>query len=614
VTRHAARKGLPMIAAPDAREMTDTDVLIIGGGGCGLAASIFLADAGVNAYLIERHPGTAIVPKAHILNPRTMEILNYHGIADEVYSRGPSEAENSAMRWYTSLGGDEPWDRQLILRVDAWGGGALKQHYESLTGFRHGNLPQNQLEPILRTHAERRSPGSIHFNSNLVGLEQRDERVVATIHDRTANSTYSVSARYVIAADGGKTVGPALGIRMVGPETFVTTVSVYFRADLSAYLSDDDACVRSFIRPNPNGEWTRTGLIAQGPDRWGRHNREWVATVTLPNEADASDYDNDKAAAAVRERLNLPGLELEVIRFTSWKVEGVYAERYRDRRIFLAGDAAHRHTPMGGLGLNSGIQDAHNLSWKLAAVVQGMAHPPLLDSYEPERQPVAKRNAEFATFAFFNHLTSVSGFGLVPGASEDYNREILTRVFADTEDGATRRVRLHETFNILRLESRAADLELGFTYAGSPVVTPDRTPAPPRDPAVYDYVQVARPGHRLPHAWLGLGRERLSTHELVKPGRFLLLVGSDGERWKAAAAAESEHRGLPIDVAVVGGLGGLTDLDRSWTKLRGHGEGGAVLVRPDGHVAFRAFDEHAVNELASAVRTALGESKEKTTT
>ncbi|SFI60851.1 MULTISPECIES: FAD-dependent monooxygenase [Microbacterium] len=584
----------------------DTDVLIIGGGGCGLSASVFLADAGVHAYLVERHPGTAIMPKAHILNPRTMEIFAQHALAEEVYARGAKPEENRAMRWLTSLGGDQPWDRQPLHTVDAWGGGALADHYREVTASRHGNLPQKLLEPVLRRHAEERSPGLVHFHHEVVDLEVRESDVHVHVLDRDTAERYLVRARYVIAADGGKTVGPLLGIPMIGPKPFVTTISVYFQADLSPHLDNGDACVRSFIRPDPAGEWTRTGLIAMGPDTWGRHSSEWVATVTLTAAEQATEFDEAAAADAVRARLNLPDLKLDVLRFTRWQVEGVYSEHFAAGRVFLAGDAAHRHSPMGGLGLNSGIQDAHNLSWKLAAVVRGEADPRLLDSYEIERQPVTRRNVEFATFAFFNHLTAASGFGMVPDAPAEFNRDILERLFSDTQDGATRHVRLRETFNILRLESRATDLELGFEYSDSPAVVPDGTVAPPRDPEVHRYVPVARPGHRLPHAWLRRGEQRVGTHDLVRPGRLTLITGAASDAWAEAAASAIAEHATAVDVVVIGPEGDVQDVDGGWSRLRQHDDSGAILVRPDGHVAFRGFHADAASDLVDAIGVALG--------
>jgi 2,4-dichlorophenol 6-monooxygenase len=276
--------------------------------------------------------------------------------------------------------------------------------------------------------------------------------------------------------------------------------------------------------------------------------------------------------------------------------------------VFLAGDAAHRHSPHGGLGLNTGIQDAHNLTWKLAAVVAGAASPALLRSYEAERRPVAIRNVEFATFAFFNHLAVASGFGVLPGAPAEHNREILRVLFSDTADGATRRVRLREFFGTLRMEFAAADIELGFEYADSPAVVPDGTPAPSRDPAGNDYRPVARPGHRLPHAWFDRLDERVSTHDLLRPGRFLLIAGAGGAAWIDAAGAVSARAGMPIDAMRAGAGAELQGGDGTWYALRGHDDAGAVLVRPDGHIAYRAQTAapDAAEALGAALATVLG--------
>ena len=151
--------------------LDQVDVLIVGGGGCGLAASIMLSDLGVDHLLIERHPGTAIMPKAHELNPRTMEILAQHGVAQDVYRMGAPFEHNCAVRFFTSFGGSEVWHRRELHREDAWSGGLLAEHYRPLTAYRHGNLPQMQLEPLLRRHAEERAPGRVLFHHELVRFE-----------------------------------------------------------------------------------------------------------------------------------------------------------------------------------------------------------------------------------------------------------------------------------------------------------------------------------------------------------------------------------------------------------------------------------------------------------
>jgi 2,4-dichlorophenol 6-monooxygenase len=419
-------------------------------------------------------------------------------------------------------------------------------------------------------------------------LAEHASGVTATLNDRDTHATSTVHARYVIAADGGKTVGSMLGIAMEGPEPFVDTISVYFRADLSPYFDNDDAVLRFVVRPTPEGAWMRTGCLAMGPTRWDRHSEEWVVTITTPVGHEHDEADAEQAAAGVRERLNLPDLELEVLRHSRWQIESLLAERYREGSVFLAGDAAHRHSPHGGLGLNTGIQDAHNLTWKLAAVIHGAADPALLDTYETERRPVARRNVDFATFAFFNHLAVGAGFGVLPGAPVEHNRAALVALYADTIDGEMRRARLREFFDTLRMEFGAADIELGFAYGDSPAVVADGTPPPLRDAFGHHYIQTSRPGHRLPHAWFEHQGERVAAHDLVRPGAFLLLAGERGEDWVGAAERAATAAGVTIDAHRVGPDAELRGADDAWSGLRGHDARGALLVRPDGHVGFRA--------------------------
>jgi 2,4-dichlorophenol 6-monooxygenase len=585
-----------------ATELPDeVDVLIVGGGGCGLAAAIMLSDLGVDSLLVERHPETAIMPKAHILNPRTLEIFRQHGLSEDVYRIGAPRESNSTCRWYTSLGGPEPWDAKELHRVDAWGGNSLRAHYGALSASRHGNVPQMQLEPLLRRHAEERNPGRILFHHGLTSFTQDEDRVRAEVHVRDSDSIKAVSARYVIGADGGKTVGAMLGIPMSGPEPFVVSINVFFRADLSPYLRNDDSLIRLFIRPAADGSWTRSGLVAQGPTRWDRHCETWVVGVTM---APGGELDDETVADAVRGRLGLPELDMEVIRYSRWRIEAVLADRYGEGRVFLAGDAAHRHSPMGGLGLNTGIQDAHNLAWKLAAVVKGQADPALLESYEAERRPVGRRNIDFATFAFFNHLAVSGAFGVLPTAPEEHNRAALESLFGDTPDGGTRRERLRGFFDTLRMEFQCADIELGFDYADSPAVVPDGTAAPPRDPAGHEYHPTTRPGHRLPHAWLDRFGEHVPIHDLVRPGTFVLLTSDNGVAWREAAQRGAERHGIELDAHGIGPASDLRDRDGAWEALRGHDDGGAVLLRPDAHVCFRAAT--AAGDPQAALDAALG--------
>ena len=592
-------------------DVRDVPVLVVGGGGAGLTAAVMLADLGVETLTIERHPSTSILPKAHILNPRTMEIFDRHRLADEVYEVGTPIENLGKTTWYTSLGGSEPWSRQMFFQTDAWGGGDLASSYAEATAYVSGNLPQLHLEPLLRRHAERRTrAGDVLFNCELTTLEQNGDHVIAHLLDRSADEQITVRAQYLVGADGGKTVGPALGIEMQGPAPFVNVISIHFAADLSEYIREDASIVRMVARPTVDGGWIRGGCIAMGPTRWDRHSEEWRVSVTLPIGAThPAEYDDARAVADIRRQLDIPDLEVDEIKVISfWLLESVVADRYQVGRVFLAGDAAHRHSPMGGLGLNTGIQDVHNLTWKLAAVIHGHAAPGLLDSYERERRPVGARNVQWATFNFYNHLAAGSGFGMLPGAPEEHNRAALEALFADTPDGENRRARLAEYYWTARREFQQLDIEMGFDYADSPVVVADGSPPPPHDPLERSYQPTTRPGHRLPHAWLTAQHESLSTHQLLTPGHFLLLTGPGGDPWCDAAQQCATEIGVPIDAYKIGEHCELGDRDGKWAALRGHDDDGAVLVRPDGHIAFRTPHraDNPTERISSALTIVLG--------
>jgi len=562
----------------------EVPVLIVGGGGCGLTASIFLSELGVESLLVERHESTSHLPKAHYLNQRTMEIFRQHGIADSVYAVGTPLENFGKVRWRTSLGGDGPLDARTFYTMDGFGGGSLYDLYAADSPCLSSNLPQIRLEPILRRHAEDRAPGRVRFGHELVAFVEDAEGVTATVQDRAADSTYEVRAQYMIAADGGKTVGEKLGVTMQGPSGLLDMVSTHFRADLSDY-ADETCLITWFLNPDGAGSWGSGAMVPMGPT-WGKHSEEWVVHFTFGPD-DPERFDEEAIVPRLKELLKLPDLELEVLKVSHWILEGVLADRYRVGRVFLAGDAAHRHPPTTGLGLNTAIQDSHNLAWKLAAVLKGQAAPSLLDSYEPERQAIGMRNVDWAMFTFLNHLVIDAGLGLIPGQPPEANRAAMEAFFAETPMGATRRARAKEVIDTQRTEFQAHDLEIGFYYAEGALI-PDGSAAPPSDPMGGKYHPTTRPGHRLPHAWLDRAGERLSTHDLVSKDGFVLLTDPSGSAWVSAAEEAAEKFGVTVRAVTIGEGGDCTDAEGTWARLREIGDGGAVLVRPDNHVAYRA--------------------------
>jgi 2,4-dichlorophenol 6-monooxygenase len=560
-------------------------VLIVGGGGCGLTTSLLLSDLGVEHLLVERHSETSHLPKAHYLNQRTMEVFRHAGVADAVYAVAIPQANISRVCWWTTLAGDGPYDRRNLLSIDAFGGGSLAETYTADSPCESCDYPQLRLEPLLRDHAERRNPGGVRFGHELEDFEQDDDGVTATIADRGTGERTRVRADYVVAADGGKTIGPALGVTLEGPTGLADMVSIHFSADLAEWIQDERSMMHKFLNGEGEGAWASGSLGPMGPTP-GRHSEEWVLHFAFRPDDDTR-FDEDEMVPRMRELLKLPTLEPEIHRISHWLIEAVVADRYRVGRILLAGDAAHRHPPTTGLGLNSGIQDAHNLAWKLHAVTAGHADHRLLDSYEQERRPIGARNAEWALMAYQNHALGYVGLGFQPGQPE-HNRAALAAFFADTPDGAVRRQRFAEVANTQRMEYQAHDVEIGFAYPEGAVV-PDGSEAPERDPMGTRYTPTTRPGHRLPHAWLTLEGEERSTHDLIRPGRFLLLAGPDGRAWCEAAGVAGERLGVELDAYCVDGSGGeLADPAGGWRRHRETGDDGAVLVRPDGHVAWRS--------------------------
>jgi 2,4-dichlorophenol 6-monooxygenase len=569
----------------------EVPVLIVGGGGSGLTSSMLLSALGVRSLLVSRYAETSWMPKAHVLNQRSMEVFADIGVAPAILARATPSERFKGFGWYTGLGGGGPEGAhgRRIGFAEAWGGGYEDPDYIAASPCASVNLPLIRLEPIIKKHAESSPHADVRFNHELVDLVQDADGVTATVLDRGSGETYRVRSSYVIGADGGRTVADLVGIEMSGTAKLRKMLMVHMSADLSEHFDDPEVEFRWVFNPeHPEHLHFAIVLVAMGPDNWGHQSEEWSVTMAYaPDDPDPTDMDIVKW---MREALGLPDFSPTIHHKAEWWFDTVLANEFRAGRVFLVGDAAHRHPPTGGLGLNGAIQDAYNLCWKIAAVLAGRAGDDLLDTYDTERRPVIEANTATAMRAAENLQKMPSVLGVSQDKTSEENWAALRLFWEDLPGAEERRQAFSEYLGQRTLEYRQHGTDFGYTYNSDAIVS-DGTPAPVPLDAVRLYEPSTRPGAGLPHAWVLRAGERVPLRSLVHDGHFALIAGEDGEAWVQAAEKLAAERDIPLRAARVGvDRGNLIDVRLAWLKNREITPDGAVLVRPDGFIAFRSID------------------------
>jgi len=537
-----------MVGCPAKREgvMKEIPVLIIGGGPVGLTASILLSQAGIRSLLVERHPGTAVHPKARGINGRTMEIYHQCGVEAAVRAAGLPPHHTGMIIWAKTLAGEE-----LERRVP-WRAGAQAK---AVSSVRNCLCAQDDLEPVLRAFAEQQGAGELKFSTEAISFAQQADGVDVTVRDVVGGEEYAVRARYVIAADGAQSrVRRELDVRMLGRKDVYDSVNIVFNADLTQWTAQRPAALY-FIE---NDRIRGTFLTINARDRWG-----FLISAMGAFGITASDLNAARATEFIRLAAGVADLSVRILGVAPWTASAHVAEQYRHGRIFLAGDAAHEMPPTGGFGMNTGVQDVHNLAWKLAAVLKGLASPKLLGTYHDERQPVARAITEQSLI----NATSM-------GRLEQTKRNASARPEYLNEQG----------------------MIFGASYVSSAVV-PDGSEAPHIADPVTDYVPSARPGGRAPHVYFERDGRQASTIDVVGDG-FALLTASGGHAWIEAAKALNGT--LPLKTLAIE--------DDSFASAYELEKSGAVLVRPDGHVGWRsqAAAQNPSRTLRDALATIMG--------
>jgi len=561
-------------------------VLIVGGGGAGLTASMLLSTYGVEHLLVSSLPTTSVLPKAHVLQQRAMEVFCDVGVADEIYARGTPAENMSSTAWYLDVAGHEAAGR-LIHKMEAWDGGGTDPAWVAASPCRQANLPQIRLEPILKSRAEELNPQRIRFGHEVVAIDQTEDVAVATVRVRETGATYTVTADYVIAGDGGRTVGRLLGVELDGLRDVMRTVSIHMSADLSACQQDDDVLIRWIVHTRYGGAFSV--LVPMGPHNWGRRSEEWVFHMNYPPEFEEMFDTDDKVIALMRERIGLAEFDPQVHIVTRWRVEGLLAPRTKLGRVFLVGDAAHRHPPTGGLGLNSAVHDVYNLCWKIANVLRGVAGPGLLDTHHPERFPSVARNTQRSVENALNHLAIIGAVGITPDASPEQCRRNALELWEDGPAGEARRELVWRAVASQSMEFKEHNVEYGF-QARSAAVVDDGTPEPASPDDVRVYTPSTRPGSPLPHADVQRQGVTLPLRAVAPPDSFLLVAGEAGQAWCDAATKAAAERGVHLTAVRVGHIDGdWLDPRLAFVRVREYGPEGAILVRPDRVVAWRSL-------------------------
>jgi 2,4-dichlorophenol 6-monooxygenase len=560
-------------------ERIEVPVLVVGAGPTGVMTALLLRRLGIDALLVERRGGPQRAPAAHVVNARTFEICRQAGVdMDAIAAAAKSPADAGHTYWVTKLG-DE------IL-----GGLRFERQNDDVLAFtptplRH--LSQHRFEPIL-LDALRAAGVTPRYGQRWLAAAADEDGVTSVVADAETGREYEVRSRYLVAADGaGSPVRKSLGIALDGPERLQSFVMIHFQANL-----------RSLVREHPGVLYWVSDPECLGVFVAHDIDREWVFMHSYdPERESAQSYGADRCEALVRRAIAPRNVDLAIQNISPWVMTCQVAERYRDDRVFLAGDAAHRFPPTGGLGLNTGVQDAHNLAWKIAAVLGGSAAPALLDTYEAERRPVARYNAEQSLQNAMRLLEVPQALGF--SGDPETARQNFSAVLGDPD----RRRALAAAIESQAEHFDMLGLQLGFAYERGALVA-DGSEKPALENPVREFAPSSRPGSRLPHGWLSAGGRRVSTLDLIGCDRSTLLVGSEGQSWiDAAQALEASVDCVRVGIDVA-------DPNDWWGSVAGMRDEGALLVRPDQHVAFRSrgADSDAPVALRRAVEAMFGRS------
>ncbi|KAF4583032.1 putative 2,4-dichlorophenol 6-monooxygenase [Ophiocordyceps camponoti-floridani] len=540
-----------------------TDFLIVGCGPAGASLACFLGSHGLTGIVIGAASGTADTPRAHITNMAALECLRDIGLEREVERVASRSGCMEHTRWCYSMAGVE------FARVYAWGHDPRRMgDYALASPCTPADVPQTLLEPILIRYATQHG-FHVRFDTKLTAIDIQDETIQATVLDTLSHSRYRIQARYLLAADGARSlVVRELDLPLRKRPGQGTAYNVLVRADMEHLVRARSGNLHWVVRPDvEGGVFAAVGIV-----RMVRTWDEWIFILFPGREG----VDPSEEQCWRRVRL-LIGDEtpFEVVGVSKWQINHVVAES------FCLGDAVHRHPPMNGLGSNTCIQDAYNLAWKLALVHKGQAGHSLLETYDAERQPVGVEVVSRANQAFKDHARLWAALGVT--STEGDGARALQELVEVGERGERRRRELRLGVEETTAEFHGLGVEMGQRYCSEAIFDADE-PEPwkakgraAEDPVRY-YEPGTYPGSRLPHAWLNkaIPAKATSTLDVAGHGRFVLLTGVGGSAWKTEAEKVSATLGVEMEAVSIGFRQDWEDVYFEWERVRGVGRGGCV--------------------------------------
>lgn len=539
---------------------SEHEVIIVGAGPTGTLLAIELGRRGVAVHLIDRRESRLRHPRASGIHARTMELFRQLGLDDQIRRAGRLPVENWSSTGYLTRLGDPD-----IGVIDMM---AEKERVAALYELSPAFLTwcaQDALEEVLRTHALSLPSVKVTYGWRATGVTQDVTGATVSLIDEETGAERVVRGSYLVGADGGRSVvRTAMGIASPETPTMSHQANVCFEADLRPFLDGRNYILYFIINPDTQG-----AFITYDGDR------RWVYSWDYdPEQRGTEDFTPEYCVEVIRKAIGSSDVDIRIEGTFFWNVQAALAEKFQEGRVFLIGDAAHRFPPTGGFGMNSGLQDAQNLGWKLYEVLRGDAEEELLDTYDAERRDTAQRNIAM-TLDAARKSAEVGWFANDPSQLvkiEGPNGESIRQQIADAIPGQEQ-------------QFWSYGQQFGVAYESAAVI-PDGSP--PVESTAVDYLPSARPGGHAPHVWLESPEgKRVSTIDLLHT-RFVVLATPAGQAWIDAARQLAEDRGADIGAFTIGVGGSFTDPDGNWAKCYGLDTTGVVVVRPDGYVAFRA--------------------------